>query len=127
MTTLEGKLFQKIEIFGIPGLFANERVGDRLALESEGLFVYDLRGSDVDPNFPIQVERRVWINHAGTVITCRPLHLGNGGYLHFTEEDGLNFTGGYSTISEFIKEEKIMDSILTTVENPSSNREACGR
>lgn len=114
MTTLDGKLFQKIKIFGIPGLFTNECVGDRFALKLEGLFVYDLRGSDVDPNFPIQVERRVWINHAGTVITCRPLNLGNGGYRHFTEEDGLNFTDGYSTISEFLKEEKEMGSKLTT-------------
>lgn len=96
--------YQEIELFDKPGLFSNGRIArDNL---SEGVYCYDLRGSDDDPGEPIYVENRVGVNHAGAVILSEPLDLSKEGYLRLTEEEGLNFTGGFSTLAQFLQEQK---------------------
>ena len=96
--------YQEIELFEKPGLFSNGRiVRDNLP---EGVYCYDLRGSDDDPGEPIYVEDRVGVNHAGAVILSEPLDLSKEGYLRLTEEEGLNFTGGFSTLAQFLQEQK---------------------
>uniref|UniRef100_UPI003AB22AAF LPD16 domain-containing protein n=1 Tax=Acidaminococcus intestini TaxID=187327 RepID=UPI003AB22AAF len=72
----------------------------------EGVYCYDLRGSDYDPGDPIYVEDRVGVNHAGSVILAEPLDLSKEGYLRLTEEEGLNFVGGFSTLAQFLQEQK---------------------
>ena len=91
--------FDEIEIFGIPGLFSNGRISDEEV--PDGMFRYDLRGSDYDPGDPVSVEHRVVVNHAGTVLTLRPLPVPDGGSLPFTEDKGMNFVGGSSSIQAF--------------------------
>ena len=87
-----------------PGLFSNGRiVRDNLP---EGVYCYDLRGSDYDPGEPIYVENRVGVNHAGAVILAEPLELPKEGYLRLTEEEGLNFVGGFSTLAQFLQEQR---------------------
>ena len=96
--------YQEIELFDKPGLFSNGRIArDNLP---EGVYCYDLRGSDDDPGEPIYVENRVGVNHAGAVILSEPLDLSKEGYLRLTEEEGLNFTGGFSTLAQFLQEQK---------------------
>ena len=95
--------YQEIELFDKPGLFSNGRIA-REELP-DGLFCYDLRGSDDDPGDPICVEEQVIVNHAGSVILTEPLELPEG-RLFFTDEEGLNFTGGITTLSQFLQESK---------------------
>ena len=96
--------YQEIELFDKPGLFSNGRiVRDNLP---EGVYCYDLRGSDDDPGEPIYVENRVGVNHAGAVILAEPLELPKEGYLRLTEEEGLNFVGGFSTLAQFLQEQR---------------------
>ena len=96
--------YQEIELFNKPGLFSNGRIArDTLP---EGVYCYDLRGSDYDPGDPIYVEDRVGVNHAGSVILAEPLDLSKEGYLRLTEEEGLNFVGGFSTLAQFLQEQK---------------------
>ena len=96
--------YQEIELFDKPGLFSNGRIArDTLP---EGVYCYDLRGSDYDPGDPIYVEDRVGVNHAGSVILAEPLDLSKEGYLRLTEEEGLNFVGGFSTLAQFLQEQK---------------------
>ena len=96
--------YQEVELFEKPALFSNGRVSrDDLP---EGVYCYDLRGSDDDPGEPIYVENRVGVNHAGAVLLTEPLDLRAEGYLRLTEEEGLNFTGGFSTLSRFLQEQK---------------------
>ncbi|RGD66249.1 LPD28 domain-containing protein, partial [Hungatella hathewayi] len=81
--------YQEIELFEKPGLFSNGRiVRDNLP---EGVYCYDLRGSDDDPGEPVSVEEKVQVNHAGSVLLTEPLELPETGYLMLTEEEGLNF------------------------------------
>ena len=96
--------YQEIELFDKPGLFSNGRiVRDNLP---EGVYCYDLRGSDYDPGEPICVEEQVVVNHAGSVLLTEPLELAENGRLMLTEEEGLNFVGGFSTLAQFLQEQK---------------------
>ena len=96
--------YQEVELFEKPALFSNGRIShDDLP---EGVYCYDLRGSDDDPGFPICVEERVVVNHAGSVILTAPLEFSEEGRLYFTDENGLNFNGGMLTLSQFLQEQK---------------------
>lgn len=96
--------YQEVEIFDVPALFSNGRVS--LADLPEGLYRYDLRGSDDDPGMPVTVEQNVAVNHAGAIITAKPLDLGEEGRLYLTEEEGLNFVGGEISMQRFFNEQQ---------------------
>ena len=96
--------YQEIEIFDIPGLFSNGRIAT--ADIPEGLYRYDLRGSDYDPGEPVTVEDYVVVNHAGAILTAKPLDIPEGGSLRLTEDEGLNFVGGEITAYQFKAEQK---------------------
>ena len=96
-TTMLGMELQEIEIFGQKGLFSNGRINrDKLP---DGLFCYDLRGSDYDPGQPIMVENKVVVNHAGCVITGKPIQLDEHGIRRLGAE--MNFVGGNMTVKDF--------------------------
>jgi len=92
--------YDEIELFDKPALFSNGRV-DRDKLP-EGLYAYDLRGSDDDPGAPVTVENRVVVNHAGSVILSEPLDFGEADYLALGED--MNFTGGEATLKHFFEQ-----------------------
>ena len=88
----------------MPCDFSNGRIArDNLP---EGVYCYDLRGSDYDPGDPVCVEERVVVNHAGSVLLTEPLELAEDGRLMLTEEEGLNFVGGFSTLAQFLQEQR---------------------
>lgn len=100
---------QEIEIFDKPGLFSNGRLRDEDV--PEGLYRYDLRGSDYDPGQPITVEKTVVVNHAASVLMAEELDLGAEGRLELGEE-GLNFTGAELTVREFMEEQQQKNNAL---------------
>ena len=101
--TILDEQLQEIEIFDKPGLFSNSRLRDEDV--PDGLYRYDLRGSDYDLGQPILVEKTVIVNHAASVLMAEELDLGAGGRLELGEE-GLNFTGGLLTVREFMEEQE---------------------
>lgn len=94
-----GEKYQRIELFDKPALFSNGRI-DRDKLP-DGLYAYDLRGSDDDPGMPVTIQEHVLVNHAASVITAETIDLTDRGFLYLGE-DGLNFTGGEQTVKEFL-------------------------
>ena len=96
--------YQEVEIFDVPALFSNGRIA--LADLPEGLYRYDLRGSDDDPGMPVTVEQNVAINHAGAIVTAKPLDLGEDGRLFLTGDEGLNFVGGEISMQRFFNEQQ---------------------
>ena len=96
--------YQEVEIFDVPALFSDGRIA--LADLPEGLHRYDLRGSDDDPGMPVTVELNVAVNHAGSIITAKPLDLGEDGCLTLTEDEGLNFIGGEISMQRFFNEQR---------------------
>ena len=109
------KTYQEVEVFGVPALFDNARIpqGD----VPEGLYRYDLRGSDYDPGEPVTVERHVTVNHAASILTPVPLPVPEQGFLRLGE--GLNFTGGMMDAREFMVEYAGMDmgSLMENMED----------
>ena len=95
----DAEKYQEVKVFDVPALFSNGRIASENI--PDGLFRYDLRGSDDDPGMPVSIERRVLVNHAGTIITAQPLNLPESGYLALTADEGLNFTGSYFSIPAF--------------------------
>ena len=93
-----GEKYQGVELFGKPALFSNGRI-DRDKLP-EGLYCYELRGSDNDPGMPVTIQEHVVVNHAASVITAEPIDLTEQGSLYLGE-DGLDFTGDEQTVKEF--------------------------
>lgn len=100
----DAQKYQEVEIFDVPALFSNGRIA--LANLPEGLYRYDLRGSDDDPGMPVTVEQNVTVNHAGAIITAKPLDLGENGCLTLTEDEGLNFIGGEISMQRFFNEQR---------------------
>ena len=101
--TILDEQLQEIEIFDKPGLFSNGRLRDEDV--PEGLYRYDLRGSDYDPGQPITVEKTVVVNHAASVLMAEELDLDADRRLELGE-DGLNFTGAELTVREFMEEQQ---------------------
>lgn len=92
---------QEVTIFGNKALFSNERI-DKSMLP-QGLYCYDLRGSDDDPGIPITVEEQVAVNHAGSIVTATPLDFNEE--KHMPINDDLNFLGTEKGICEFWREQ----------------------
>lgn len=111
--------YQEIVLFDVLMLFGNERV-DSAALP-DGIYCYGLRGSDYDPGLLCAVEKKVDVNHAGTILTAVPLDLSEKGYLRLGEE--LNFTGGMSSIQEY--QDKMRSEMLSAEIQKTEN--AIGR
>lgn len=65
-----------------------------------------MRGSDDDPGMPVTVEQNVAVNHAGAIVTAKPLDLGEDGRLFLTEDEGLNFVGGEISMQRFFNEQQ---------------------
>lgn len=100
--------FQEITLFDVPMIYSNGRI-DRAALP-EGIYCYDLRGSDYDPGSPIQIEDAVTVNHAASVLSAFPIDVSEPGNLRLGEE--LNFEGGEVTLSEYIEMTGELDSAV---------------
>ena len=92
--------YDDMEICGVDALFTNGRV-DRDKLP-EGLYCYDLRGSDDDPGELRYLEERVVVNHAGSVITAQPIELPESGRLDVY--DDMAFHGGSMTLRQFYED-----------------------
>ncbi len=92
---------QEVELFDEKALFSNERI--KAADVPDGLYCYDLRGSDDDPGMPISVEEHVGVNHAGCVITSEPIDIPESGYIPIDDE--LNFLGTFKGMREFLYEQ----------------------
>ena len=121
--TENNEKYQTVEIFDVPALFSNGRVSaDKIP---EGMYRYDLRGSDDDPGMPICIEPRVVVNQAGTILVNQELDLGADKRRMFTEEEGLNFTGGEQTINEYLGKEPKKDRRTEEVEAESISYAVC--
>lgn len=115
--------YMEVELFDKPALFSNYRI-DRDTVP-EGLFCYDLRGSDYDPGDPVTVEPRVLVNHAGTVLTTEPIEFtGTDQFRRVDGDDGLNFIGGDIELEEFCTQNGVEYPKNQYDEQPVSENEA---
>lgn len=92
--------YEHVELFGKPALYTSSRVNRNTV--PEGFYCYDLRGSDYDPGKPITVENWVVVNHAGTVVTAKPVTIPKSGTRQLSGK--LNFLDECLTLADFCEE-----------------------
>lgn len=100
-TKAKEEKLQEVEVFGEKALFSNSRI-DKSEVP-DGLYCYDLRGSDNNPGNPVAVEENVTVNHAGCIISAKPIDIPENGYVPLN--DSLNFLGSEKGIREFLYEQ----------------------
>ena len=93
------EIFEHIELFDSPAMFTNARV--KRSTVPNGLFCYDVRGSDVDPGDLCVIENNVLVNHSGTIIGVQDYMLENGQAKFIATH--INFLGDEITLDEFCK------------------------
>ena len=93
------EIFEHIELFDAPAMFTNARV-DHSTIP-DGLFCYDVRGSDEDPGALCVIEPSVLVNHSGTVIGIEDYMLKKGKAKYIASH--INFLGDEITMDEFCK------------------------
>ncbi len=99
---IDDEEYEPIEFFGKPALFTNERKTD--ADIPNGLHCYQFRGSDDGSEQFVTVEKNVFVNFSGSVITSDPVDLGEDGYVELSEDNSPNFIGGDGiTIDKYIE------------------------
>lgn len=89
--------YELIELFDQPALFTNNRITD--ADVPKGMYCYHLRHDDNGESCTI--EKRVAVNHAGSVVTKSPIDFGTDGYISFTEDTSPDFKGETMSLYEF--------------------------
>ena len=93
----KNEIFEHIELFDSPAMFTNARV--KRSTVPEGLFCYDVRGSDVDPGHLCVIENSALVNHSGTIIGVQDYMLENGQAKYIATH--INFLGDEITLDEF--------------------------
>lgn len=86
-----------IEFAGQTAAFTEFRITDADIMK--GLHSYHLRHDD-EGDF-CALEKRVTVNHGGTVITKEPIDLGEKGFIPINEENYPNFLGEIISMHEF--------------------------
>ena len=93
--------FDAVEVFDVKGVFTDARIAEQDV--PEGLYKYDLRYSGETGEFT-SIEKKVIIDHGGTVFLKEKLDLGSDGVIEFNEETFPNFLGYKETPRELLAE-----------------------
>lgn len=88
----------EVELFDKPALFSNDRIKEESV--PNGLYLYDLGGSDYNPDQPSTVEPIVFVNYAGSVLTIEPLEFPEDDH-YIPLNEGLKFTGNCLELKDF--------------------------
>ena len=96
---LRGESFELIEVEGQKALFANHRMTK--ADIPQGLYVYHLREGD-NGEFST-IEPQVLVNHAGSVVTKKPIDFKGADHIDFDEDSSPNFLGEEATFEDLIE------------------------
>lgn len=89
--------YERATLFDQPVLFIDERLPMKEI--PQGMYAYDLRGSDYDFRRPVTLEKQVYVNHAGTILTAQPIAIPEGGKVDV--KDKIVFDEERCTIREF--------------------------
>ena len=111
--------YERIEFFGRPALFTNDRITD--ADVPKGMYCYHLRHGN-DGNF-CALENYVFVNYAGSIILKEPLDLGKKGYITITNDNAPNFSGETMSLYDFRESDgSADDDILDLTEEQNNTR-----
>ena len=98
--------FEDVTVLGHPMLFTCARV-DRDTVPA-GLYMYEVRHDDDQQGDPVQIANWIMVNHWGTLITNKPIHLEpseriNNAYRDIDPEEDWNYEGSVATVKEYME------------------------
>lgn len=91
--------FDVVEMCGQLGLYVDARIQPTDI--PEGLHKYEFRHDENE--YFSTLERNVFVNHSGTLITRKPIDLGESGYLSLNLDTSPNFIGDQATLEDFLE------------------------
>lgn len=94
--------FQVIEVCGQTALYSDERL--KMTDIPKGFHLYHLRESDNGDGFA-SLERKVLVNHGGSVVTKEPIDFAGKDRIDFTDETYPNFTSAEATFGMLLRNE----------------------
>lgn len=80
--------FEEITIFDEPALFTSLRIDPSTI--PVGVYKYEIRHDDECQGIACEVARRIIVNHWGSILTLRPLDLGDEGRI-FMDGNEINY------------------------------------
>jgi hypothetical protein len=93
--------FEEITIFNEPALFTPLRIDPSTI--PVGVYKYEIRHDDECQGIACEVAKRIMVNHWGSILTLRPLDLGDEGRIYM-DGDEINYGIDSSvTLGEFIE------------------------
>ena len=95
--------FDIIEINGKTALYSNSRIPEYII--PDGWHTYDLRGDDDGGATFLTIERKVYVNHAGSILLPDAFDFGKRTYIELVEDSSPNFLGERMGILEFQERE----------------------
>lgn len=93
--------YEVVTVFDIPMLFTCERIDHKTIPEE--LFVYEVRHDDDCQGIPCEINKYIFVNHWGTLISNRPFPTVENGKPVFLDEDDWNYDGYDMTLADYIK------------------------
>ena len=97
--------YEEIEVLGKPALFTSLRL-DRDTVP-EGLHMYEVRHDDDCQGDPVQIGKRIVVNHWGTILTREPINLPADGLRDIDPEKDWSYGAGDCTgVKAFMEPQK---------------------
>ena len=100
--------FDIIEINGKTALYSNSRIPEYII--PDGWHTYDLRGDDDGGATFLTIERKVYVNHAGSILLPDAFDFGKRTYIELDEDSSPNCLGERMGILEF--QERAVSEVL---------------
>ena len=97
---IEAENLDLVSVCGQPALFSNERLSENEI--PRGLFLYHLRSGSDGEQF-CAIEKKVAVNHGGSIVTSEPLDLGEDELIMFDDNHTLSFMGERMTFEQFME------------------------
>ena len=99
--------FEMVTVLEQPMLFTCCRVDKDTV--PKGLYVYEVRHDDDMRGDPVEISDRIIVNHWGTLLTSKPIHLNKHPqrfkfYRDIDPEEDWNYEGYNLTVKEYLAE-----------------------
>lgn len=97
--TIDSRNFDVVEMCGQLALYVDARINQNDV--PEGLYKYEFRHGDEE--YFSTLEKNVFVNHSGTLITRKPIDLGESGYISLNLDTSPNFIGDSARLEDFLE------------------------
>lgn len=97
--------YEQIKLFGKKVLFTSERIRDSDL--PKGIYKYEIRHDDECQGEMVEISKRIYVNHWGTILSNKEIDLGHFGSREIDESKDVKWSMDKpTTLKQFIQIEK---------------------